>query len=127
LNLAKCLEVLFPPSKKVETIDSTRSGLRAWGYSDDQIERDFIPAIALRNKVDVGHAQLGLFSMEQLKVIRAYTDRAEDAFREMLNDLLARLELGEAQVEGYEPGPADQDAQKVIDRLKQKMAGLNKQ
>ena len=64
LNLAKTLEVLFPPNGDGHTRDAVRTGLRTLGLSDNQIEYDFIPAMALRNEIDVGHVELGLFTME---------------------------------------------------------------
>jgi hypothetical protein len=122
LNLAKCLEVLFPPNSDGQTRDAARAGLRALGFSAEQIEKDFIPAMALRNEIDVAHVELGLFKMDQLTTIHAYTDRAERAFRELFERLLRRVESGEADIVPHELGPPRDEAIKLVERLKSYMA-----
>ena len=123
LNLAKSLEVLFPPAGDGHTRDAARAGLRNLGYSEDQIECHFIPAMALRNEIDVGHVELGLFTMDQLKTIHAFTERAEGAFREMLERLLSRVESGQADVAPHELGPPKDEAIELIKRLQESAAG----
>ncbi len=93
LNLAKSLEVLFPPTGDGRTRDAARAGLQRLGLSKSQIECNFIPAMALRNEIDVGHVELGLFTMDQLKTLHAFTERAEGAFREMFEACSAVLSL----------------------------------
>jgi hypothetical protein len=101
LNLAKTLEVLFPPGGDGRTRDAARGALRQLGFGDAQIEGDFIPALALRNEIDVGHVELGLFTMDQLKIIHAFTERAEGAFRDLLDRLLSQVESGGFAVTPY--------------------------
>jgi hypothetical protein len=50
LNFCKVLEVLYGGDR-----DSVRGSLSALGYSSQEIERDFIPVMLLRNSIDVGH------------------------------------------------------------------------
>ena len=52
LNFAKVLEVLFPASES-QTIDAARAGLRELGFAEDEVEKWFVPALALRNHLDV--------------------------------------------------------------------------
>ena len=54
LNLAKILEVLFPPGGDGRTRDAVRRKLAELGFSENEIEGDYIPAMALRNEIDVG-------------------------------------------------------------------------
>jgi hypothetical protein len=117
LNLAKSLEVLFPASGDGRKRDAARDALRTLGFTEQQIECDFIPAIALRNEIDVGHVELGLFSTEQLTIIHAFTDRALYAFREMFDRILNRTESGEFQIKGHDLKPSRQ-AIGLIERLK---------
>lgn len=117
LNLAKSLEVLFPPTGDGRTRDAARAGLRTLGFSENQIECDFIPAMALRNEIDVGHVELGLFTMDQLKTIHTCTERAERAFRELFERLLSRVEAGEVDIAPHELGPPRDEAIKLIKRL----------
>ena len=63
LNLAKTLEVLFPASAS-DTIDAARAGLSELGYESSIIEKWYIPAITLRNGLDVAHVSLATFNQE---------------------------------------------------------------
>lgn len=118
LNLTKSLEAIFPPTGAGRSRDAVRTGLRSLGYSDDQIETEFVPAIAMRNAIDVGHVELGLFTMDQLVTIHEYTQRAEAAFRGLFDRLLTRIESGEFDIAGYDLGPPGETAIKVIERMK---------
>ena len=118
LNLAKTLEVLFPPTGDGRTRDAARAGLRQLGISDDNIERHFIPAMALRNAVDVGHVELGMFTREQLEILHAYTERAEMAFGDLLDQVLTKVESGEFEIAPYELQGARSEAMELIERLR---------
>lgn len=121
LNLAKTLEALFPPKSGGQSRDSVRRGLKSLGYSEDDIEASFVPAMALRNEIDVGHVQLGLFRPDQLAAIHAYTERAEGEFRSMLDKLLVAVESGELEIPHHELGPPSKDALGVVSRLRDAM------
>ncbi len=81
LNFSKVLEVLFPPEGNGKTRDAVRARLTELGFTDDEIEGDYLPAMALRNEIDVGHVDLSLFKRDHLQLIHGYTERAESAFR----------------------------------------------
>jgi hypothetical protein len=98
--------------------EAARSGLRALGFSDKDVECNFIPAMALRNEIDVGHVELGLFTIDQLRIIHSFTERAEGAFHELFERLLSRIESGDADVAPHELGPPRNRAVAVIDRLR---------
>jgi hypothetical protein len=117
LNLAKSLEVLFPPTGDGKTRDAVRTGLRTLDFSDDEIERDFVPALVLRNEIDVGHVELGLFTIDQLRTIHAFTERAEKAFGELFERILKGVESGVMEVAPHELGPPRGEAIKVVERL----------
>jgi hypothetical protein len=82
------------------------------------MEWDFIPAMGLRNQSDVGHVELGLFTIDQLRIIHGFTERAERAFREMFERLLSLIESGETGVVPHELGPPGADAIAVVERLR---------
>lgn len=117
LNFAKTLEVLFPPDGDGNTRDAVRKVLRQLGYTDAQIEGDFIPAMALRNEIDVGHVELGRFKMEHLKVIHAYTERAESAFHKLFERLMLKIESKEFDVASYTVGPVRSEALAIVERI----------
>ena len=79
--------------------------------------------MALRNEIDVGHVELGLFTMDQLKTLHAFTERAEGAFREMFERLLCRVESGEGEITPHELGPPRDEAIQLIDLLKKSTSG----
>ena len=79
------------------------------------MECDFIPAMALRNEIDVGHVELGLFTIDQLRIIHGFTERA---FREMFERWHSRIESGETGVVPHELGPPGADAIAVVERLR---------
>lgn len=119
LNLSKVLEVLFPPSGGGKTRDAVRTGLLQLGFSETEIEADYLPAIALRNKIDVGHVYLSSFKVDQLALIHAYTDRAEIAFKLLLKRVLEKLGSGSFEVKPYKPKTADGEVLKILKRLQE--------
>ncbi len=127
LNLAKTLEVLFPPAGDGKTRDAARAGLRALGYSEVEVERDFLPAMALRNEIDVGHVELGLFTIVQLKAIHAFTEHAVKTFRAMFARLLERVASGEAEVASHELSTPSPAAIALVERLQRAQAATSEQ
>ncbi len=121
LNLAKTLEVLFPPTGDGRTRDAVRTGLKKLGYTNDEIEANYIPAMALRNEIDVGHVDLSIFKTEQLKTLHAYVERAEIAFRDFLKRIIDKVASGEFQIDHYELRQPSSQAVKLIERLRQRV------
>lgn len=121
LNLAKTLECVFPPGGGIELADAARTGLKKLGYSTDEIERDFIPAIYLRSGIDVAHAQLRLFTADQLKTLHTYAQEAEQKFQEMLLRLLAKVASGEIALDQSKIDGGKSNADRTIERIKQRM------
>jgi hypothetical protein len=124
LNFAKILEVLFPPSGDGKTRDAIRSKLEELGYTEDEVEGNFIPAIILRNEIDVGHVELCLFKAEHLKILHSYAENAEDSFRELLVKVSDKVSSGEFQIAPYEVEGAGSEAIKIINRLQQCMRSI---
>lgn len=118
INLSKVLEILFPPrTNKSKTLEAARTGLKDLGYSEIDIERSFIPAMALRNNIDSAHVDLSIFTREQLNILHAYTEAAEYPFKEMLKRLIT-----ETQSERYKPSPYGKlkrrrEAEIIIERI----------
>lgn len=123
LNLSKVLEVLFPPTGDGKTRDAVRARLVELGFTEDEVERDYLPAMALRNEIDVGHVDLSLFKRDHLQLIHGYTERAETAFRAMLSRVLERVQEGTFTVPTYEPAPAAGAAIQVVERLRKYASG----
>jgi len=122
LNLAKTLEVLFPPTGDGNTRDAVRANLSKLGYPETLIERDFIPAMALRNEIDVGHVEMGVFTMDQLTILHSYTERAEAAFRDLLKRVVTRVKSGEFEIAAYKRQKPRPQAVAVIEKLREKAA-----
>jgi len=90
LNFAKILEVLFCnfEGKTTGSMDRARAGLSWLKYSDDTIEEAFVPAIALRNSLGVGHPGLAQIAPEDLEAVHWYADSAEQHFRELMKRVI---------------------------------------
>lgn len=118
LNFAKSLEVLFPPDGDGKTRDAVRNGLRAIGYEDNEIERDFLPAMALRDNIDVAHVGLCIFTLDQLKVIHGYVENGEGVFREMFKRLFSAIENDQYQIAPHEIAKPFKDVVAIIDKMR---------
>jgi hypothetical protein len=125
LNFCKILEVLFPPCGDGRTREAARAGLRLLGYDENAIERLFLPAMALRSCLDVGHVSLAIFDLNQLETVHAYTEVAESAFRELLDRVFVSVAAGTFAVDPCEDLTPSADALEVIDRLKTQLAQRN--
>ena len=117
LNYCKTLEVLFPPKGDANTRDAVRIGLAKLAYSQDEIERDFLPIMVLRNEIDVGHTKLSLFDINQLNILHKYTDAAEGHFRSMLSRLIDRLKLDSNLLAADPGGIVDRKTVALIHRI----------
>lgn len=117
LNYCKILNVLFPYGGDVEAKDAARIGLAKLGYSDDEIESNFIPVIELRNKIDVGHVKLSLFKQKQLNILHEYSDAAEGYFRSMLRRLIDRLKVESDLLAADAGGSVDRETAKLIGKI----------
>ena len=126
LNLSKVLEVLFPPSGDAKTRDAARNGLLKLGFSEIEVEADYIPAMALRNEIDVGHVDLSLFRADQLAVIHGYTEHAETAFRKLFKRVFDSLASNAFEIDQYEPEPAEGEAVKIVERLREHAERYNR-
>lgn len=119
LNLAKVIEVLFPRKTGEETIDAARSGLAELGYPSPQVEARFVPALALRNQIDVAHVHLAIFKSSDLAVLHRYVLEAEGYFKELLGRVVRALEAGDWDVAGPDDLSPRPGALTVIERLRQ--------
>ena len=119
LNYCKVLEVLFSPSR-----DSVRRELSNLGYTAEIIDRDFIPVMLLRNKIDVAHVSLTLFTPEQLLTLHRYADRTESTFRDLLSRVLMRLDASTLMLPEYDLHGADEDTNAIIETMAESLTTL---
>ena len=126
LNLSKVLEVLFPPKGSGKTRDAVRAGLLSLGFSETEIEADYIPAMALRNEIDVGHVDLSLFKADHLALIHGFTEHAETTFRNLLKRLFERLASDDFEITQYDPAPASGKAVEIVKRIKEHAERYNR-
>lgn len=117
LNFSKVLEVLFPSEGEGKTIEAAREGLKELGYSMDEIERDFVPAIALRNGIDVGHVHLSLLKQTHLQILHKYTDAAEHTFRLLMRRILDRVADDSYVITPYSASKAGPEVTRIITRM----------
>ncbi|MCP4986286.1 MAG: hypothetical protein GY928_09555 [Colwellia sp.] len=117
LNYSKVLEVLFPPKGDGKTREAAKEGLKKLEFTALEIEADYIPAMALRNEIGVGHVDLRLFKPEHLTLIHGYVRRAEHAFHTLLQRLFHKIKSNEFAIEPYERKPIKGSALTVVNRL----------
>lgn len=116
LNFSKILEVIFP-AKDGKAIESARAGLEKLAYNSDEIEKWFIPAMALRNNLDVAHVSLATFPQRQLRILHEYTEQAEAHFGELMRRILDRVAQGTFDIPTYEDRKPSGDAEKIMRRM----------
>jgi len=117
LNYSKVLEVLFPSKGDGKTREAAKEGLKKLEFTDIEIEADYIPAMALRNEIGVGHVDLSLFKPEHLTLIHGYVRRAEYTFHTLLQRLFDKIKSNEFEIEPYERSPIKGSALTVVNRL----------
>lgn len=117
LNLTKTLEVLFPAKGSQGTRDAVRANLRRLGYSKHEVEKYFLPAMALRDELDVAHVSLATFTSRQLGTIFRYAEAAEQRFRELLQRVLEAVASGSLTLEPYEDKGPRREATVLLRRL----------
>lgn len=91
LNYCKILEVLFPSKGESKSMETTRRELEKLGFVNEEIEKYFIPAIIIRNKIDVGHVDLSTYERKHLQILQSYADVTEKHFRELLKKVFDKL------------------------------------
>jgi len=116
LNYAKCLETLFP-SPPQKSIDTVRNSLRYLGFTDIEIEALYIPALALRNSIDVSHPTLMVFTMADAAVLHSYADTAEDSFRLLLHRLFELIETENFSLDPVDSLQPSKDTQRIVRRI----------
>lgn len=95
LNYAKTLQILFSTSER--TKDDVRRQLSILGYTEEEIEGDFIPILELR-RVDVAHPKVALQKAADLKVLYRYIHQTEERMRRLLDRVVERVTNGSYQI-----------------------------
>jgi len=97
--------------------DAVRSGLFDLGFTEEEIEKNFLPAMAIRNEIDAGHVQLSMFTQEQLQILHKFTEVAEFEFRSMIRRALKGLGEGKYQPPEIDDLAPRKGALRIIERL----------
>ncbi len=102
--------------------DAVRKGLENLGYSKTEIERDFLPVMALRDNMDSGHIRLFKISKEKFQILYGYTDGVNNAFKTMLKRLISRIQEGHYTPVSYAVShQKKKDADKIIEKIGKSM------
>lgn len=115
LNYAKCLDILFVTSENSR--DDVRRALASLGYSEQEIEGDFVPILILRSWVDVAHPGVAIYKSRDLRVLYRYLALAEDRFRELLHRVLDKVRNGSFALAQSTNLELDSEEQKDMERL----------
>jgi hypothetical protein len=105
LNLAKCLQALFPPEAGLSR-EPVRKGLTRLGLSSEDIETWFVPCLLLRDTLDVAHIRFTSLTADQLRTLQVYSERALGHFRDMLRTVMDSNSEGTFELAPYlDEGP----------------------
>ncbi|MEW5757439.1 MAG: hypothetical protein AB1810_14175 [Pseudomonadota bacterium] len=119
LNYCKAVEILFVSSENSK--DDIRKGLTILGYTDDEIEGDFIPLLILRSYVDVAHPKVAIYKHKDLRVLYSYLSQAEDVIRELLSRVIKNVNADTYSIRVEDDINLDSKDRKGMDRLVEKM------
>jgi hypothetical protein len=119
LNFHKVLEVLYGPDRV-----TVRTSLKDLGYTSDEIERDYIPSMLLRDQMDVGHPMLAVLTPRQLDTLHRYADRAERVFRDLLQRLFQAIEAGSFDVPAHGAHQVDPAVNRTLEMLRRNFSQL---
>lgn len=117
LSFVKVLETLFPPTGDGATRDAVREGLNKLGYDAGEIEKYFIPAMLLRNEIDVGHVFLGIFTRKELTILHLYTELIEDKWFELIERVVEKVKTDEDFLASYGNEPANENAKRIVEAI----------
>lgn len=112
LNLAKCIELLFPSSNR----EGLKKRLLLLDYTKEQIDSQLISIIILRNEIDVGHPTSGLISHDEITSLRQFSQRAIDNVRHMLKRTAQKISEN-SQLLAPISSSSTSDRNKLITRL----------
>jgi hypothetical protein len=117
LNLAKCLESLWPSVGEGKSQDSARAGLSTLGISGVAIETWFVPTLLLRNHLDVAHVRLAIPERNRIQELTEFVEGAIPHFRSLLGRILASAADGAYQIQDYELDVLDGKTAELLDRI----------
>ncbi|HXL89437.1 MAG TPA: hypothetical protein VN969_10765 [Streptosporangiaceae bacterium] len=93
VNLAKCLDVLFPAGP-TGTRDAVRRGLAELGYDTETIERTFVMSLLLRSSLDAAHVRMAVLTADERRKLQLYLEQVLARFRDLLRDVAERMAEG---------------------------------
>jgi hypothetical protein len=117
INLAKCLEALFP-ARPNETRSAVRRGLAVLGYGSDVVDGTFVKSLLLRSSLDAAHVRMATLTGDERRKLQLYMEGVLGDFRRLLSDLTQRAADGELDLAPYEnERTADDDLARLISSL----------
>jgi hypothetical protein len=117
VNLAKCLEALFP-ARPSETRDAVRRGLTQLGYEPQAIEDTFVKSLVLRSSLDAAHVRMATLTADERRKLQLYMERVLAEFRYLLRDLAERAADDNLELAPYESErTADDELSRLLSSL----------
>jgi hypothetical protein len=122
LNFCKVIEVLFGQRR-----DDIRAELKKLGFSEQDIEHDYVPITILRNSFDVGHVRLTVPDATELQFLYEYLCDIERSFCKLIGRLMDRLDKGEYALREYGDSQAEKSSRSEWENLIEGIKGRVKQ
>ena len=115
LNFSKSLEILFSISENSK--DDIRRELTILGFTQEEIEGDFIPLLILRSFVDVAHPKVAIFKARDLQILYKYLAQSEEKIRRLLKIVLKKVAEGTYGIRQEKDLFLSKDDRKGMDKL----------
>ncbi|MEN6490311.1 MAG: hypothetical protein ABFD66_15770, partial [Smithella sp.] len=122
LNLCKSLEILFGGSR-----DAVRQGLQSLGYTQEEVEGDFIPLLILRGFLDVAHPRIAILRQNDLRTLYLFLFNSENRFRKLFERTLKAVEKGLFKLPQEDDLRLDKEDQNIMNRLVDTLSQRNPQ
>lgn len=115
LNYCKSIEILFATSE--DSRNDIRRELAKLGFSEEEIEGDFVPLLILRSYVDVAHPKVAIFKRRHLSVLYQFVSQSEETLRELLRLVIAKVADGSYEIPQEEDLTLNKKKHKEMDKL----------
>jgi hypothetical protein len=91
LNLEKCIQSLFPSASR----DALGKKIQELGFSEEQVKSQLLSILMVRNDFDIGHSSSGVSSIEDLSLLREFSNRSVINVRALLLAVAEKIRTNE--------------------------------
>jgi hypothetical protein len=112
LNLCKALDSLFTNRR-----DQLRQELGKLGFTEKEIENEYVPLTLIRNQLDIAHPTFFSPTMEQQEIFDYFVKEASDLVEKFLKIFVKKCKNCEYEVLPYDMSKQDVDREILLEQL----------